>query len=847
MRTHTLILFLLLASVFSPSSVLADGGATSGTATLVTSNPYVDSGNTNGKGNDALLGACGSGGSDTAEDGWYRLQLTTPAILEMWTTCGAGGYDTRLAVFDSTFTLIACNDDDPGCGAPYYRSRISNLSVGAGRYYIVIDGYSGQEGPYTLNVTWVPPCEGGSDSENPTLVTSIPFTDTNTTLDTCDDVRIECELGPGGSAPDRWYSVSLDTTVLLDVWTTCAPSGLDTRIGVFTAGLSSVYCNDDDPACADGQSRIASAFLTAGDYYIVVEGAGATSGAFTINIDTTVVDPSLNPALLPDIIVRQDDLFDNQIVTTVVPPRTIVRFSNGTANVGDGKFYVYGTGVDNGDGTENIIQRIYLAGGGFIDRTAGQFIFHPTHDHIHVEDWCEYRVRQVLPDDGIGDIVVKGQKTSFCILDLGIYDPTLPNYNPSGQFFSCSSSVQGLSVGWIDVYDKSLSGQSIDITGVPAGTYWLESHADPNDAFLERDEGNNTARVKFTVGGGAPINPDPYEANDSFSAVAARTVGAPSSPNLGPCDPERALAGLTFHVANDVDYFRFYATAAGTPADFVRIDFNNALADLSLFLLDASGAAIDSSETSASFERIELNGRPAGWYFVLARAATPMTVASYSLTINPPENQAPSIDVIEPATGTQFRIHGAETFTVTWNASDPESGPMWATVYTNTSPAFDGSEVLLPTAVNLDASLGFHVVNTAYLSIDTYWFYVAVSDGGSTTGEWSDGTLKLIDAATAVDAPSIKQTSLHVAVPNPFNPTTTLRLELRLGGRVEWDIFDVRGRRVHTVHSGNLGAGVHQRVWDGRDDSGTPAVSGVYFQRVATPDGVFRNKLVLLK
>ncbi|MCI0452470.1 MAG: pre-peptidase C-terminal domain-containing protein [Candidatus Latescibacteria bacterium] len=847
MRTRSPILLSLLASALCASSAHADGGATSATATLITSNPYVDSGTTVGKGNDALLGPCGSGGSDTAEDGWYRLQLTTPAVLEVWITCGPGGYDTRMAVFDSTLAMIACNDDDPGCGSPYYRSRISNLSVGPGRYYIVVDGYAGQEGPYTLNLAWVPPCEGDSGPANPTVVGTIPFTEASTTAGTCDDVQIECELGPGGSAPDRWYSVSLDTTVLLDAWTTCTPSGLDTRIAVYSDGLSPMYCNDDDPACADGQSRIASAFLLPGNYFIVVEGAGATSGEFTVHIDTTVVDPSANPLLLPDIIVRQDDLYDNQFVTSGSPPRTYIRFSNGTANVGDGKFYVYGTGVDNGDGTENIMQRIYYPGGGFIDRTAGQFVFHPSHNHIHVEEWCEYRVRQLLPNDGVGDIVVKGAKTSFCILDLDVYDPTLPNYDPSGQFFSCSSTVQGLSVGWIDIYDKSLSGQSIDVTGVPAGTYWLESHADPNDDFLERDEANNTTRIKFTIGAGGSINPDPYETNESFSAVAARTVGIPNSPNLGPCDPERTLTGLTFHVANDVDYFRFYATATGTPDDFVRIDFNNAIADLSLFLLDASGATIASSETGQSFERIELDGHPAGWYFVLARPATPVTVASYSLTIDPPANQAPSIDVIEPAAGTQYRIQGAETFTVTWNATDPESGPMWAAVYANTSPAFDGNEFLLPTGLNVDASLGFHVVNTAYLSIDTYWFYVAVSDGGSTTGEWSDGKLKLIDPTTAVDPTAVARTSLRVAVPNPFNPVTRLQLDLRVGGRVQWDIFDVVGRRVHAVHSGSLAAGVHERMWDGRDGAGAPVASGVYFQRVATPDGVFRNKLVLLK
>ena len=60
-------------------------------------------------------------------------------------------------------------------------------------------------------------------------------------------------------------------------------------------------------------------------------------------------------------------------------------------------------------------------------------------------------------------------------------------------------------------------------------------------------------------------------------------------------------------------------------------------------------------------------------------------------------------------------------------------------------------------------------------------------------------------------------------------------------------IFDVHGRRVRSVYSGVMSPGAQVRVWDGRDDSGVAAASGVYFQRVVTPDGVFRNKLVLLK
>ena len=112
-----------------------------------------------------------------------------------------------------------------------------------------------------------------------------------------------------------------------------------------------------------------------------------------------------------------------------------------------------------------------------------------------------------------------GQKTSFCILDLGVYDRSLPDYVSGGFFRTCSSTTQGLSVGWIDVYSKSLPGQNIDITDVPDGHYWLESEVDPNNNVLESNEDNNIARIRITIGNPSDINPDTYEPNGDLDNV----------------------------------------------------------------------------------------------------------------------------------------------------------------------------------------------------------------------------------------------------------------------------------------------------------------------------------------
>lgn len=72
-----------------------------------------------------------------------------------------------------------------------------------------------------------------------------------------------------------------------------------------------------------------------------------------------------------------------------------------------------------------------------------------------------------------------------------------------------------------------------------------------------------------------------------------------------------------------------------------------------------------------------------------------------------------------------------------------------------------------------------------------------------------------------------------MAIPNPFNPLTTLRFDLPVGGRVHLEVYDVAGRLVRTLLDADLPAGNHQAVWDGKDASGRGMPSGSYFARLS--------------
>lgn len=78
--------------------------------------------------------------------------------------------------------------------------------------------------------------------------------------------------------------------------------------------------------------------------------------------------------------------------------------------------------------------------------------------------------------------------------------------------------------------------------------------------------------------------------------------------------------------------------------------------------------------------------------------------------------------------------------------------------------------------------------------------------------------------------------------PNPFNPVTTIRFELKEAGMTTVDVFDVTGRHVRTLLSGNVDAGAYDLRFDASALS-----SGVYFYRLTSGDFTDIKKMSLLK
>jgi hypothetical protein len=103
------------------------------------------------------------------------------------------------------------------------------------------------------------------------------------------------------------------------------------------------------------------------------------------------------------------------------------------------------------------------------------------------------------------------------------------------------------------------------------------------------------------------------------------------------------------------------------------------------------------------------------------------------------------------------------------------------------------------------------------------------------------------DTPAGRDADTPSMTSLGEAYPNPFNPTTTIPFNLVSSETVTLRIYDARGKLVRTLRNETMPAGVHQAVWDGRDDVGNQAATGVYFVRLVAGSQQMTKKVVMLK
>src|SRR5262249_33787708 len=118
--------------------------------------------------------------------------------------------------------------------------------------------------------------------------------------------------------------------------------------------------------------------------------------------------------------------------------------------------------------------------------------------------------------------------------------------------------------------------------------------------------------------------------------------------DLGTITGQRAFADLSVHAATDEDWFEFTTTAPAGPTHSARLSFSDVQGDLDLYLYDAAGQRIGSSETTADVETVPLGGLAAGTSSLRVAGYAGDTNPGSPLTVTAPGQAALTTDALEP-------------------------------------------------------------------------------------------------------------------------------------------------------------------------------------------------------
>jgi|GEM_PF-1583574 len=83
--------------------------------------------------------------------------------------------------------------------------------------------------------------------------------------------------------------------------------------------------------------------------------------------------------------------------------------------------------------------------------------------------------------------------------------------------------------------------------------------------------------------------------------------------------------------------------------------------------------------------------------------------------------------------------------------------------------------------------------------------------------------------------------------PNPFNGQTIIPFELKQAMPVKLEVFSTTGERITTLVDGTLAAGMHEVIWDSRNENGLTVGSGIYFYKLQSNQQVMYEKMILVK
>jgi hypothetical protein len=231
--------------------------------------------------------------------------------------------------------------------------------------------------------------------------------------------------------------------------------------------------------------------------------------------------------LLPDL--RADPPFQVSTRTDTVDNQTVQELAFGSMidNIGRGPLIIDGNKASGDTATDDPMvasQAVELTNGTIrtnVVPNVGQIFFYYPHYHWHLLPFETYELHAA----GSNTLVAPEHKAGYCLGDRYKVDVNHPlpgeplRSPPWGDAWSCDRPTtkgpddpdlrittirEGISVGWGDDYVPVLEGQTIDITNVASGKYYLVNRVNMSDKLLESDYSNDAASALVQLTRSAP-------------------------------------------------------------------------------------------------------------------------------------------------------------------------------------------------------------------------------------------------------------------------------------------------------------------------------------------------------
>ncbi|MGQ0721654.1 MAG: S8 family serine peptidase [Candidatus Eiseniibacteriota bacterium] len=129
------------------------------------------------------------------------------------------------------------------------------------------------------------------------------------------------------------------------------------------------------------------------------------------------------------------------------------------------------------------------------------------------------------------------------------------------------------------------------------------------------------------------------------------------------------------------------------------------------------------------------------------------------------------------------------------------------------------------------------------------WSFAVLDFGTVLESEPYELALSFVPAGSPAEraVEEVERPRLAAVGANPLRGSAELSFEVPAAERVTLQVFDVTGRLVRRLIDGEVAAGPHRSIWDGRRDGGELAAGGVYFLRLETAGGSSTRKVTVVR